>query len=110
MLADGAFSHPNRIAGSKVMAILLNEWILPIVGALSGRVCSCSLRSRLVFGSVRTCESFCSPLNATCLFTRLDRVYPGFSRVSDSPLSAENVIYEDFVLMGELRQSISALP
>ena len=29
----------------------------------------------------------------TCLFTRLDRVHPGPSRVSDSPVSAENVIY-----------------
>ena len=41
--------HPNRITGSKVTAILLNGWILPIGGASSGRVCSCSLRSRLVF-------------------------------------------------------------
>ena len=46
---------------------------------------------------------------STCLFTRLDRVYPGPSRVSDSPVSAENIIYEDFVLMGELRWSFSAL-
>ena len=38
---------------------------------------------------------------ATCLFTRLERVLPGLSRVSDSPVSAENVIYETFVLMGE---------
>ena len=65
-VADGVFSHkidyvtifkeilnpeghPNRITGSKVMAILLNGWILPIGRASSGRVCSCSLRSRLVF-------------------------------------------------------------
>ena len=54
MVEDGAFSHkidyvtgdskyvkeilnleghPNRITGSKVMAILLNGWILPLVGA-----------------------------------------------------------------------------
>ena len=26
--------HPNCITGSRVMAILLNGWILPIVGAL----------------------------------------------------------------------------
>ena len=32
------------------MAILVNGWILPIGGALSGRVCVCSLHSRLVFG------------------------------------------------------------
>ena len=46
MVEDGAFSHkidyviilnleghPNRIPGSKVTAILLNDWILPIGGA-----------------------------------------------------------------------------
>ena len=65
-IADGAFSHkidyvtiykkslnpeehPNRITGSKVTAIFLNGWILPVGGASSGRVCSCSLRSRLVY-------------------------------------------------------------
>ena len=54
-VADGAFSHKidyvtifkeilnpewhsNRISGSKVTAILLNGWILPIGGASSGRV------------------------------------------------------------------------
>ena len=64
-VADGAFSHkidyvtifkeilnpeghPNRITCSKVTANLLNGWILPIGEASSGRVCSCSLRSRLV--------------------------------------------------------------
>ena len=65
-VADGAFSHkeilnpeghPNRITGSKVMAILLNVWILPICGALSGRVCSCSLRSRLVLLLWGHCEN-----------------------------------------------------
>ena len=40
--------HPNIITGSKVTSILLNGWILPIGGASSGRVCSCSLRSRVV--------------------------------------------------------------
>ena len=52
MVEGGAFSHENdyfiiffeilnlegdsnRITGSRVTAILLNEWILPIVGALS---------------------------------------------------------------------------
>ena len=65
-LADGAFSHninyvtifleilnpkghSNCITGSKVKVILLNGWILPIAEASSGRVCACSLRSRLVF-------------------------------------------------------------
>ena len=32
--------HPNRIAGSKVAAILLNGWILPFGGAPSGRFCA----------------------------------------------------------------------
>ena len=41
--------HPNRITGSKVTAILLKEWILPIGGASSGRVCICRQRSRLVY-------------------------------------------------------------
>ena len=57
MVGDGAFSHkidyviilreilnleehPNPIAGLKVTAILLNGWILPIVGASTGRVCA----------------------------------------------------------------------
>ena len=65
-VADGAFSHKidyvtifkeilypeehqNRITCSKVTAISLNGWILPIGGASLGRVCACSLRSRLVY-------------------------------------------------------------
>ena len=32
--------HPNRTAGSKVMAILLNVWILPIGVVASSRVCA----------------------------------------------------------------------
>ena len=60
MVEDGAFSHKidyivifweirnleghqNCITGSRVTVILLNGWILPIGGASSGRVCSCSL-------------------------------------------------------------------
>ena len=77
MVAYGAFSHkleyaiifkeilnpevhPNRITGSKVTAILLNGWILRIGGVSSGRVCSCSLRSRLVLGLERleSCISY----------------------------------------------------
>ena len=34
--------HPNCITGSKVTAILVNWWILPIGGASLGRVCACS--------------------------------------------------------------------
>ena len=41
--------HQNPISGSKVTAILLKGWILSIGGSSSGRVCACSLRSRLVF-------------------------------------------------------------
>ena len=36
-------------------------------------------------------------------------VWPGPSRFSDSPVSAENVIYEAFVLMGKLRWTFSPL-
>ena len=65
MVEDGAFSHKidyvtilkeilnlegylNCFIGSKVMAILVNGEILPSGGVALGRVCSCSLRSRLV--------------------------------------------------------------
>ena len=41
--------NPSRISGSKVTAILLNGWILPVGGVASGRVCACSLRSKLVY-------------------------------------------------------------
>ena len=40
--------HLNRCIGSKFTAIMLNWWILPTDRAASGRVCACSLRSRLV--------------------------------------------------------------
>ena len=42
--------HPICTYGSKVTAILLNGWILPIVGASSGMVCAC----RLVFKALAT--------------------------------------------------------
>ena len=32
--------HPNRSTGSKIMAILLNDLILPVVGVALGRVCA----------------------------------------------------------------------
>ena len=41
--------HQNLISDSKVTAILLKGWIVPFGGASSGRVCACSLHSRLVF-------------------------------------------------------------
>ena len=40
--------HQNPISGSKVKAVLLKGWNLPIGKASVGRVCVCSLRSRLV--------------------------------------------------------------
>ena len=65
MVKDGAFSHKidygliaqeilnikahlNCLIGSKVTEILMNGGILPIGGVASGRVCACSLRSRLI--------------------------------------------------------------
>ena len=56
MVGDGAFSHKIDVTFFKeflifeVMAISLNGWILPIGGDALGRVCACSLRSRLVSG------------------------------------------------------------
>ena len=46
--------HQNPISRLKVKAILPKRWILPIGGALSGRVCACSLSSRLVCSTVVT--------------------------------------------------------
>ena len=62
LVRDGAFSHKidyikdildllkhlNCITGSRVSAILLNGWILSIDRVELGRVCDCSLCSRLV--------------------------------------------------------------
>ena len=50
--------HQNPISGSKVTAILLKRWIWPIGGVASGRVCVCSLRSRLVFDTVSRVKIF----------------------------------------------------
>ena len=44
----------------------------------------------------------------TCLFTRLESL-AWSQQGSDSPVSAENDIYEAFVLMGELGWFISSL-
>ena len=66
MVEDGGFSHKidnvsinkeilnlkghlNRFIGSKVTAILVNGRIKPSGGVALGRVCVCSLHSRLVF-------------------------------------------------------------
>ena len=44
--------HQNPISGSKVTVILLRGWLLPIGGVALGRVCACSLRSKLVFFNI----------------------------------------------------------
>ena len=50
VLKDGSMEgHQNCIIGSKVTVILLNWSIEHIGGVASGRVCTCSLRSRLVY-------------------------------------------------------------
>ena len=69
---------------------------------LSGSDNSSWILKRSVIKTKGASPKKCS-LITTCLFTRLDRVQPGPSRVSNSPVSAKNVIYEDFVLMRELR-------
>ena len=40
--------HQNCIIYSKVTAILLNGWVLPIGGVALGRACACSLGSWLI--------------------------------------------------------------
>ena len=45
--------HLNCFIGLKVTAILVNGGILPTGGVASGRVCVCSLRSRLVITAVQ---------------------------------------------------------
>ena len=75
--------HQNCCIGSKVMAILLNGWILTTGGVGSVRVCACSLRSRLallgllnfflsLFSSIGTVHMNVSCLEASQLdFTAL---------------------------------------
>ena len=46
--------HQNRMSGSKVTIVLLKGLILSIGGVALGRVCACSLCSRLVFRAVNT--------------------------------------------------------
>ena len=79
MVGDGAFSHKidlvrkfleilnlkghhNCTIGSKVTVILLNGWFLLMAGVASGRVCACSLRSRLIFIILKV-----SPLQSNAL-------------------------------------------
>ena len=59
--------HPNRNIGSKVMAILLHGWILPIGLAASGRDCVCSLATGL-FMNWSKFIYFCK-LNSATTFT-----------------------------------------
>ena len=46
--------HQNRYIGLKVKAIFLNGWSLPTGGASSGRVCVCSLCSRVLYINIST--------------------------------------------------------
>ena len=55
----------NRITGSKVTAILVKGYILPIGGVASGRVCACSLHSRLVL--MDWLWLFCSTTPNSCV-------------------------------------------
>ena len=41
--------HQSPFSGAKVTAILLKGWVWLIGGVASGRVCACSLQSRIVF-------------------------------------------------------------
>ena len=48
--------HQNCTTGSRAKAILLKGKLLPIGGVASGRVCACSLHSRLVFKACVKCQ------------------------------------------------------
>ena len=54
--------HLNCCIGSKVTPILMNGRILPTGGAASGRVCTCSLRSRLVYTGTREYTLYHMPI------------------------------------------------
>ena len=47
--------HPNRITGSKVTAILLNEWILPIGGASAAKGLRLQLAQQACFDTTGCC-------------------------------------------------------
>ena len=74
MVEDGAFNnkidyvpifkenlilegHLNRFIGSKVTEIFVNGGILLRGGVAPGRVCVCSLHSRLVYRGFRICKN-----------------------------------------------------
>ena len=69
--------HLNCFIGSKVTAILMNGGILPTGGVALGRVCACSLCSRLVLVNIGLMVVFgfvCSEypkkyLEVLCYFT-----------------------------------------
>ena len=56
--------HKNYIFGSKEKGIFLKQWILPIEGFILGRVCVCSLRSRLasIYKYLVSCACVCFKL------------------------------------------------
>ena len=59
----------------------------------------------LLFNRIN-CAVQCSSVQCSLV----QRVWPGPSRVSDSLVSAETVIYEAFVLFGEIGGWFSSLP
>ena len=63
--------HQNCIRGSKVTAILLKGWILPIGGVALGRVCACSLRSRLVQRNIEHFWQHVLFLESTVLYSAI---------------------------------------
>ena len=84
MVEDGAFSNKidyvtickeilnpegylNCLIGSKVTAILVNGGVLPSGGASLGRVCVCSMRSRLVIRALHCPALHCSALHCIAL-------------------------------------------
>ena len=51
--------HQNRCIGSKVTVILLNEWILPTVGAACGRVCTLHVKQLLEINKIKVSSPSC---------------------------------------------------
>ena len=73
--------HLNQFISSKVTAILVNRGILPRGGVVSGRVCDCSLCSRLVF-----LHDFYCPIS---MLTHI--LHPVYSRYVGGPQEDQNI-------------------
>ena len=115
MVEDGAFSnkidyvpifkenlilegHLNDFIGSKVTEILVNGGILLRGGVAPGRVCVCSLRSRLVYRGFRICKNLgsiyylCGSLISPCvpsLESRTDHLNLGHGKNCKPFLSSQ---------------------